>query len=304
MAIAYTEACYTVKDDLYMIYKVFSRLKMYLHRLKVVYKAYKSEYKYSLSDYCQYLLYAEYPGSLKDFPEIKEITIKSDYTQLSINNQIYFWPKGANWKGLDWIYQEVFMPPLKNFHAYEFEGARLKPNGLVIDAGASEGFFTRYVLERGAKVIVFEPVASLVGALKMTFDEEIANKLVSVLPYALGATSRTAKLKTAEDHLFNSYLSNNGIEIKIVALDDIINHETVDFIKMDIEGSEMDAIEGARETISKYKPRLSIAVYHQVENANKVCALLRQIRPDYQIKYRGIYAWEGCEPRPFMVYAW
>lgn len=287
-----------------MICKVFNLLKMYLRRLKVVYTAHKSDYKYSISDYCQYLLYAEYPGSLKDFPEIKEITIKSDYTQLSINNQIYFWPKRADWKGLDWIYQEIFMPPSKNFHAYEFGGARLKPNGLVIDAGASEGFFTRYVLERGAKVIVFEPVESLVGALKMTFDEEIANKLVSVFPYALGATSRTAKLETAEDHLFNSYLSNNGIEIKIVALDDIINHETVDFIKMDIEGSEMDAVVGARKTISKYKPRLSIAVYHQVENAHKVCTLLRQIRPDYQIKCRGIYAWGGCEPRPFMVYAW
>lgn len=287
-----------------MIYKVFNCLKMYLHRLKIVYKAHKSDYKYSLSDYCQYLLYAEYPGSLKDFPEIKEITIKSDYTQLSINNQIYFWPKRADWKGLGWIYQEVFMPPSKNFHAYEFEGARLKPNELVIDAGASEGFFTRYALERGAKVIVFEPVASLAGALKMTFNKEIANKLVSVFHYALGATSGTAKLETVEGHLFDSYLSNNGIEIKIVALDDIINHEKVDFIKMDIEGSEMDAIEGARKTISKYKPRLSIAVYHQIENAEKVYALLRQIRPDYQIKYRGIYAWEGCEPRPFMVYAW
>jgi len=287
-----------------MINKVFDCLKMYLHRLKVVYNAHKSDYKYSLSDYYQYLLYAEYPGSLKDFPEIKEIAIKNDYTQLRINNQTYFWPKGANRKGLDWIYQEVFMPPSKNFHAFEFEGARLKPNELVVDAGASEGFFTRYVLERGAKVIVFEPVTSLVGALKMTFDEEIANKLVSVFPYALGGTSKTAKLETAEDHLFNSYLSNNGIEIKIVALDDIINHETVDFIKMDIEGSEMDAIEGARETISKYKPRLSIAVYHQLENAHKVCTLLRRIRPDYQIKYRGIYAWGGCEPRPFMVYAW
>jgi len=287
-----------------MIYKMFNRLKMYLHRLKVVYKAHKSDYKYSLSDYCQYLLYAESPGSLKDFPEIKEITIKSDYAQLSINNQIYFWPKRADRKGLIGIYLEVFMPPSRNFHAYEFEGARLKPNGLVIDAGASEGFFVRYALERGAKLIVFEPVASLVGALKMTFDEEIANKLVSILPYALGATSRMAKLETAEDHLFDSHISYNGSEIKIVALDDIINHETVDFIKIDIEGSEMDAVEGARKTISKYKPRLSIAVYHQVENAHKVCTLLRQIRPDYQIKYRGIYAWEGCEPRPFMVYAW
>ena len=202
------------------------------------------------------------------------------------------------------MHQEVFEPASHNSHAYEFAGAIINPGDFVIDAGACEGFFTRYALQRNARVLALEPVFRLTEALGHTFEAEIVNGQVEVFCAALGARSEQARLYTEQNHLYESRIGGTGPEIQVRALDEISGEKRIDFIKMDIEGSEMDAVLGASQTIARQKPRLAIAVYHGLENAHQVCYFLREIRPDYQIIHRGIYAWDGCEPRPLMVYAW
>lgn len=196
------------------------------------------------------------------------------------------------------------MPASQNVHAYEFAGAKINPGDHVIDAGASEGFFVHYALQRGASVLALEPVPALADALGKTFAVEIAGGQVRLLSVALGAASGRANLELVQERIYESRLGSTGIEVQMVSLDDIVGQEGVDFIKMDIEGAEMDAVRGGTKAIATHKPRLAIAVYHERENARQICELLRQIRPDYKIRHRGIYAWDGCEPRPFMVYAW
>ena len=263
-----------------------------------------SGYRFSASDYWLYLRYAEYPGPAKRFPSIRVVAQDSMYVQFQIDARTYYWPSEANRNGIQWIHQEVFVPASRNFHAYEFARARINPGDHVIDAGASEGFFVQYALQRGATVLALDPVQSFASALEKTFAVEIAEGRVRVQPVALGATSGRAHLDLVQGRLYESRIATTGIEIRMVCLDDIIGQERVDFIKMDIEGAEIDAVRGGTRTIAEQKPRLAIAVYHERENALQVCQLLRQIRPDYQVRYRGIYAWDGCDPRPFMVYAW
>lgn len=277
-----------------------------LGRLQVLRMARRSEYCFSMSDYWLYLRYAEYPGPTKCFPTIQVVEQDSDYVQFQIGDHRYYWPSAvrSNWSGLEWMHQEVFVPSSQNFHAYEFAGVKIHPGDQVVDAGASEGFFTRYALQRGATVLVVEPVQSLAEALGKTFVAEIARGQAKVLPAALGATSGWANLDVVQERLYESRVASTGTEIQMVSLDDIIGQEQIGFVKMDIEGAEMDAIRGSSQTIAMQKPRLAIAVYHEQENSRQVCQLLREIRPDYQIIQRGIYAWDGCEPRPFMVYAW
>ena len=266
--------------------------------------ALRGRYRFSLSDYWLYLRYAEFPGPKKLFPTIHLVAQDSDYIWLQIGTHRYYWPSGADWAGLEWIHQEVFMPASHNFHAYEFAGVRIRPGDQVIDAGACEGFFTQYALQRGATVLALEPVQSLADALGKTFATEIVRGQVKVIPVALGATSGQAYMQLVQESLHESQVTDTGTEIQVMSLDDIIGQENVDFIKMDIEGAEMDAVRGGREAIARHKPRLAIAVYHELENARQVCQLLREIRPDYQIMHRGIFAWKGYDPRPFMVYAW
>ena len=279
-------------------------LKILYKRLRTLAKAVKSDYRFSLSDYLIYLGFAEYPGFRIQFPTIHVHNDSVKFKQLKIANSFYYWPTAISFDGLDWMHQEVFAPASRNFHAYEFGGTRIASGDYVIDAGACEGFFTRYALQRSARVLVIEPVVELTKALRLTFSKEIAEGKVEVSHLALAEKSGQARYHEDPDHLYESRISKTGSNIQVMALDDLIGDDRVHFIKMDVESAEVNAILGASRIIAEQKPCLSIAVYHEVENAHKICSILRELRPDYNILHRGIFAWEGCTPRPFMVYAW
>ena len=88
-------------------------------------------------------------------------------------------------------------------------------------------------------------------------------------------------MKVYEEGLWNeigevSFLSGNkekcfitesgDTTIRVTSIDDKLQEKPVSIIKMDIEGSEMKALEGAKNTIKKFKPRLAICVYHRPED--------------------------------------
>jgi len=56
----------------------------------------------------------------------------------------------------------------------------------------------------------------------------------------------------------------------------------VNTIKMDIEGSEIEAIKGAKETILRYCPKLQICVYHKMDDLWNIPLLIRSINPKYK----------------------
>ena len=65
----------------------------------------------------------------------------------------------------------------------------------------------------------------------------------------------------------NSFVSDAGnVSVQADSVDNILQGRAVDFVKMDIEGSEFDAIVGMRNTLQKYKPTLAISVYHLVDD--------------------------------------
>lgn len=79
-------------------------------------------------------------------------------------------------------------------------------------------------------------------------------------------------------------------KISVDAIDNIIpEDEQVTFIKMDIEGAELCALEGARKTIERCKPKLAICVYHKREDLITIPQLIKQINPDYKLYLRAHY---------------
>lgn len=74
--------------------------------------------------------------------------------------------------------------------------------------------------------------------------------------------------------------------VPAVTIDDVVEEQhlgRVDFIKMDIEGGEVDALRGAEETLKRFTPRLAISVYHRPPDLPDIVTLVRQACPIYRL---------------------
>ena len=74
-------------------------------------------------------------------------------------------------------------------------------------------------------------------------------------------------------------------QIEIKAIDDLAD-ETISFIKMDIEGYEIDALKGAEMTIRKNTPKLAISIYHNPNDLWMIPLLINQWNPTYDFYVR------------------
>lgn len=84
-------------------------------------------------------------------------------------------------------------------------------------------------------------------------------------------------------------------EVKIVALDDDIG-EPVTLIKMDIEGAELEALEGAARHIKMEKPKLAVCTYHNNRHIWEIPRKMKELNPEYKLymRYNGHRAGLGA----------
>ena len=82
----------------------------------------------------------------------------------------------------------------------------------------------------------------------------------------------------------NSSIGDGGDMLKSITVDSLNTEAT--FIKMDVEGEEVGAIEGAKETILKQKPKMLISAYHRADDFIKIPQAVLGIRNDYKIYMR------------------
>ena len=93
----------------------------------------------------------------------------------------------------------------------------------------------------------------------------------------------------------NSAVGVKGAPVRLTAVDTLV-HEPITLLKMDIEGSESKAIEGAAKTIRSYHPKLYICAYHRSEDLFALPLQIHKICPDYRFYVRHhayIPAWES-----------
>lgn len=78
----------------------------------------------------------------------------------------------------------------------------------------------------------------------------------------------------------------NAVEGKVVALDDYFKNTPITFLKMDIEGAELDALNGAKSVISRDFPTLAICIYHKPDDFWRIPLFIKNNWPVYDIYIR------------------
>mgnify|MGYP001617518630 CR=1 FL=1 len=161
-----------------------------------------------------------------------------------------------------------FISDISPVKGYELN-RKLKPGDIVVDAGAYPGdyavFASRKVGESG-KVICFEPDVKNIKILKKNLEKEGRSNFI-ILPKGLWNKNTKLKIKTS-DGLHTTLSKTTGEqEIEVARLDDELKKlaiSRIDVLKMDIEGAEIEAIQGAKETLKKSNCYVAIASYHIV----------------------------------------
>lgn len=77
--------------------------------------------------------------------------------------------------------------------------------------------------------------------------------------------------------------------IKTTSIDSFMRHNNlprINFIKMDIEGSELEALKGAEQTINQHKPKIAIAVYHQLQDFWEIPQWIDSLKLGYTFRLR------------------
>ena len=83
-----------------------------------------------------------------------------------------------------------------------------------------------------------------------------------------------------------STISDKGEEIETLTIDELSADRVITYIKMDVEGAEKEAIEGAINTLKTQKPKLNIALYHRSADIFELPLQIAKINPNYTFRLR------------------
>ena len=172
---------------------------------------------------------------------------------------------------------------------------KLSKNESFVDLGAYDGDTIREFLSftggEFKQIFAFEPdeknfkkLASKTAGLKNT---ELFN---------LGAWDKRETVLFEKKAGRNSHQSKNGVPLHFDRVDSVLSGKEISFLKMDVEGAEMKALDGAAELIKKFKPKLYVCAYHRNEDFFALLKKILSLRPDYKIYLRHhpyIPAWES-----------
>lgn len=137
-------------------------------------------------------------------------------------------------------------------HLYIKDNGEIPEGSVIVDAGVCEGNFALRYVERAKKVYLFEADKRWIEPLKKTFSE-YGDKVV----------------------LIDKYLQGNDSSYSIT-LDSAIKEEKIDFLKMDIEGAEVEALLGGKNLLMRSKARCAICSYHRQNDEKYIKYLLSE----------------------------
>jgi FkbM family methyltransferase len=184
--------------------------------------------------------------------------------------------------------KELIKLNVENEPQYFPDFIQLSDNETFVDCGAftldTVGIFLKKTNYKFNKIFAFEPDADNINKCKKTLEKF---GCVNVFLIEKGTWSEKKRLYFNNRSDSGSNISENGDSvIDVDSVDNVCGKENVSFIKMDIEGAELEALHGAENTIRRYKPKLAICVYHKQEDLINIPQYILSIRDDYKLYLR------------------
>lgn len=165
-----------------------------------------------------------------------------------------------------------------------------KKDDVVLDLGAYTGensVYYSYLVGENGSVYAFEFIETNLENLEKNLNlnkDFTSNVTIIKKP----VSNKKKKIFTSDQGpgsiVFDKKADHLELEFETISIDQFVkehNLNRIDCIKMDIEGSEYEAISGARETIKKFEPKLCISAYHKIDDFYKLTKLIKNISKDY-----------------------
>jgi FkbM family methyltransferase len=236
-------------------------------------------------DFLKILIYNAY------FNELDESVLGKENNDryikaLENNNTIQF--RDGYFELFDFKSSKPFFESL--FSNYGLDLFSKKEHEICLDLGAFIGD-TAFLIDKYLKpdkIISFEPDKDNFKILKTNLQ---LNKLNNVVPVnlAVGKQTKTGFIESSggSSKVIKSKTSRVN-KTKIVTIDEYVKNireRQITFIKMDVEGEELNVLSGAKMTIKKDKPDLLIAIYHKGEHLFEIPKLLKSLVPNYNLRF-------------------
>jgi FkbM family methyltransferase len=214
--------------------------------------------------------------------------IKEIYKQLTViffpsffKNRLYRFIKNLDWKNLpdeeaELLLMEFFLPG----------------NGIFFDIGANTGIYTlsaeKYIEPQN--IYAFEPIPELHFRLKRMFRNAHINKLALSdstgihnfkIP-TIGKDEYKSRGKLNTEYIERGETNFRIIKVRTSTLDSYVienNISNIDFIKIDVEGNELQVIMGGVETLKRIRPVLQIEIEqrHYNRNINEIIEFVNKL---------------------------
>lgn len=212
-------------------------------------------------------LLQKYPNLRKAAPHGKSFIFEGYCSDISVNIDTRFKVERIMWSG-------IYEPRL-----LEFLASRDTKGWVCIDIGANVGAISLLLAKLvgpGGKVFAIEPGPPNVARLHANFElnPELATR-TEIAACGMGRTRGELWWAEEKDNPGNAMLAQEGSHrIPVDTLDNFVREhglDNLDFIKIDVEGMELDVMQGGKETLLRFRPMLyfeTLARYGDVHSGS------------------------------------
>lgn len=203
---------------------------------------------------------------------------KEDLSRQIIKNRLDFYKTG-DCKYID-------STPVSASEYYSQEYYHITNNEVYVDCGAYDGDsiidFIRFVDGRYDKIIGFEPDSISFEKLKKNVSE---HSNIKIFNYASGKENGEVRFESTGT-LGSSLSDIQGDIVEVKKLDDLLRNERITLIKIDVEGAELDTLEGLRSTITSQKPKMAVCIYHMMNDIIDIIEYISSLVSEYKFIVR------------------